>query len=86
MSKHYTQEFKETIVELYYNGKSGAEITREYDISRATIYKWANNAKEISVDHQSVTALEVKQFQARIRQLETENDILKKAMTIFAKR
>ncbi|WP_255404568.1 hypothetical protein [Thermoactinomyces sp. DSM 45892] len=48
--------------------------------------KWANNAKEISVDHQSVTALEVKQFQARIRQLEMENDILKKAMTIFAKR
>ncbi|WP_131849898.1 transposase [Baia soyae] len=86
MSKPYTQEFKDTIVELYHNGKSGAEITREYGISRATIYKWVNDAKEISVDHQSVTVLEVKQFQARIRQLEMENDILKKAMTIFAKR
>jgi len=38
------------------------------------------------VENDTLTALDIKKFKNRIRELEEENEILKKAMTIFAKR
>lgn len=35
--KQYTEEFKKTIVELYNSGKSLAELSSEYGISKSTI-------------------------------------------------
>ena len=38
-STNYTDEFKKQIVELKQNGKSTADISREYDIAKSTINK-----------------------------------------------
>ncbi|WP_270315781.1 transposase [Streptococcus infantarius] len=35
--RKYTDEFKNTIVELYNSGKSLAELSSEYGISKSTI-------------------------------------------------
>lgn len=42
--KIYTEEFKNTIVELYNSGKSLAELSREYALSRSTINGWVSKA------------------------------------------
>ncbi|KAJ50079.1 transposase [Clostridium tetanomorphum] len=44
--KQYTEEFKNTIVELYNSGKSLAELSSEYAVSKSTIIGWIKkNAK-----------------------------------------
>lgn len=82
----YSDEFKSMIVELYHNGKAASEIMSEYGLSKTALYKWVNERKEITVENEQVSALDVKILKAKIKELEAENDILKKAMTIFAKK
>ena len=82
----YTDEFKAMIVELYRKGKTPSEIMGEYGLGKTALYKWVNERREITVEQETVTALDIKKFKTRIRELEEENDILKKVMTIFAKK
>ena len=82
----YNDEFKSMIVELHGQGKTVQELMREYGLSKATLYKWIKERQEITVDQEQISVLEVKLMKAKIRELEMENDILKKAMTIFAKK
>lgn len=85
--KHYTDEFKNTLVELYNSGKSLGELSREYGISKSTITVWVNKAKPVAVDKdKTVTAADYQEMLKKMARLEEENEILKKAMTIFAKR
>ncbi|MBV1820459.1 transposase, partial [Bacteroidales bacterium MSK.15.36] len=37
MAKRYTEDFKKQIVSLYNNGKSLADLNREYGIAKSTI-------------------------------------------------
>lgn len=85
--RQYTDEFKRTLVELYNTGKSLAELSSEYGISKSTITVWINKAKPIAVDKdKTVTAADYQEMLKKMARLEEENEILKKAMTIFAKR
>ena len=38
--KKYNSEFKSMIVELYKTGRTVKDLSREYDVSAVTIYKW----------------------------------------------
>ncbi len=85
--KHYPEEFKKQIVELYENGRSVIELAREYGLVEQTIYKWINRYEPFAKNEQgeTVTQADVKAMQRRIAELEMENEILKKATAIFAK-
>jgi len=83
----YTKEFKNTIVELYNSGKSLAELSSEYALSKSTITGWINKNKPIAVDkNTTLTAEEYKNLLKRNAKLEDEIEILKKAMGIFARK
>jgi transposase len=85
--KHYTNEFKSTIVELYNNGKSLSELSSEYALSKSTISDWIKKNKPIAVDkNTTITAADYQSILKRNKQLEEENEILKKAMGIFARK
>ncbi|WP_281165899.1 transposase [Liquorilactobacillus sicerae] len=82
--KKYAIDFKKTIVDLYNNGASVTELKSEYGLSTATIYNWVKlytKGKDTGKTKADVLAL-----QKRLAQLESENDTLKKALTIFAKK
>ncbi|KRM05480.1 hypothetical protein FC89_GL001541 [Liquorilactobacillus ghanensis DSM 18630] len=72
------------IVQLYESGTSVTDLTSEYGIASATIYKWNDLYKKD--DDTGASKAELLEMQARIAKLESENDILKKALTIFAKK
>ena len=38
--KSYTQEYKNTIIELFNSGKTYAEISSEYGVPKTTIRQW----------------------------------------------
>lgn len=90
MSKNgirYSDEFKQQIVDLYHAGTPVLELSREYGVATVTIYKWIKNLSPIKVaKDETIIAKEYQAMKKRIAQLEMENEILKKATAIFAKK
>ena len=85
--RRYDQEYKDMIVELFKSGMSLAELSSEYDIAKSTINGWVKDVKEIKVDENEVMTLkEVKALRKEMARIKEENEILKKAMAIFATR
>ena len=86
IQKQYTDEFRNTLVELYNSGKSLADLNREYGISKSTVTVWINKSKPIIVDNgKNITTAEYQLMLKKIAKLEEENEILKKATAIFAR-
>ena len=80
----YTQEYKQTIVNLYHSGKIYSEIHKEYGISHSALSNWIKHYSEVKIDDETVfTAKQIKELQKRKAQLEEEILILKKAIAIF---
>ena len=84
--KHYTGEFKKSVVHFYINGKPIEEIQSEYGISKSTFFGWLKKFREIRISENEVmTADDIAALQKKVATLEEENLILKKAMAIFTK-
>jgi len=49
-NKRYSEEFKNTIIELYNCGKTLAELNSEYGIAKSTITSWVKKTNPISID------------------------------------
>ena len=85
--RRYDQEYKDMIVELFKSGMSLAELSSEYSIAKSTINGWIKDVKEIKIDENEVMTLkEVKALKKEMARIKEENEILKKAMAIFATR
>ena len=83
-SPRYTQEFKQTIVNLYHSGKTYNQIKEEYGVSHNALANWIKQYSEVKIDDNTIlTARQIKELQKRNAQLEEENIILKKAIAIF---
>ncbi len=83
--KRYDQEYKDMIVELYKSGMTVTEIGKEYGIANSTINGWINKCKEIRVsDEEIITVNEIMKLKKEMARIKEENEILKKAMAIFA--
>lgn len=83
----YSDEFKQQIVDLYRTGISVKQLSSEYGVSNVTSYKWIKDLSPVKIsDNETVSAKQYKEMQKRIAQLELENEILKKATAIFAKK
>lgn len=86
--KRYTEEFKRQIIDLYLAGKPVAQLAEEYGLVEQTIYKWKKlYTPSIKIEeNQSVSLKDYKELQKKVQQLEMENEILKKATAIFARK
>lgn len=85
--KRYDQEYKNMIVDLFKSGMSLAELSSEYGIAKSTINGWVKDLKEVKIDENEVMTLkEVKALRKEMARIKEENEILKKAMAIFATR
>ena len=72
---------------VYNSGKSLAELSSEYALSKSTISGWVKKKKSVTVDKNiTITAEEYQAMQKKNKQLEEELEILKKAMGIFARK
>lgn len=85
-NKNYNDDFKKTVVELYHTGSSVSLLSSEYGVSEVTIYKWIKALTPVSVEAGSLTPQEIATIQKENLRLKQEVEILKKAMTLFAKK
>ena len=85
MPKRYTDEFKMNIVELHKAGlKTPRELSQEYGIGYSTVLKWCQDNKPDKTT--GLTPEDYKAQAKRMKQLEEENEILKKALGLFARK
>jgi len=86
----YEEEFKKQIVALFNNGKSLADINREYGIAKSTIKTWVerlNSSGSLNIDdNRTEEEKELIALRKKLKQLEMENDILKQAALILGKK
>lgn len=88
--RNYDKQIKEEAVSLVINnGKSIASVARELEIPKSTVGKWIENYKDNGTDafvgnrYLSQENQADRDLRKRLRDLEEENKILKKAMRIF---
>ena len=86
----YSEEQKKQLVELFNHGKPRSEIVREYDLTASAFDKWVKriNATGSSHDKDNRTLAEQELLNLRKEnlQLRMENDVLKQAALIFARK
>jgi transposase len=85
MSK-YDDEFKRNAVRLVLDGQSVRSVSQELGVNESQLHKWRRAALANGDGVQSGTELaETAALKKRIRELEMENEILKKAALIFGR-
>lgn len=82
----YSDDFKRMIVELHKSGKTITELSNEYGLSAPTIRNWTKHYKPFQLENEEImTSNDVLQLRKEMARMKEENEILKKAMAIFAK-
>ena len=80
--KRYDEEFKKEIIRKYMEGASVAGLSRETGVSEGVIHKWKNAVVRTDEGEADKERLAMRK---KIRELEMEVEILKKAVLILGR-
>jgi len=82
----YDDEFKRNAIRKVLDGQSVRSVSQELGVNESQIHKWRKAALTNGDGVKSGTELsETLELKKRIRELEMENEILKKAALIFGR-
>lgn len=84
----YPPEFRHKVLELVRSGRSVNGVASEFEIARQTIMNWLKQDEIDAGRREGVTTeeqLEIRRLKKRVRELEIEREILKKAAAWFAR-
>jgi transposase len=79
--RKYDDEFKREAVKKIFDGQAVASVARELGVAESLLHRWKRDALGESSDSER----EVLALRKRVRELEMERDILKKAALIFGR-
>lgn len=86
MWKKYDDEFKRNALQKVFDGQSVVSVAQELGVNESLIHKWKRAALTKGDGTRSGTELaETETLKKRIRELEMEVEILKKATLIFGR-
>lgn len=86
MNRKYDDDFKRNTVKKILDGQSVASVSRELGVNESLIFKWKKLFLAQGNGIQSGAELaQTEALRKRVRELEMENEILKKAALIFGK-
>lgn len=92
--RKYDASFKEEVIKMVISGRPVNEISQSLGIGENLIYRWKSRSKAKEQQQQLqtttgsgsfVSSQEVEALHRRVRELEVERDILKKALAIFSR-
>ena len=84
--KCYSEAFKkEAVMRVMGQNSSTHRVSKELGISQPTLSKWVQKFKQEGSSVFGQEDAEVKKLQAKVKRLQDERDILKKAVSFFAK-
>ncbi|MBA3767813.1 MAG: transposase [Acidobacteria bacterium] len=79
--RKYDEEFKREAVKKIHDGQSVASVARELGVAESLLHNWKRQAVEVISDAER----EVFALRKKLREVEMERDILKKAALIFGR-
>lgn len=86
MWKKYDDEFKRNALQKVFDGQSVRSVAEELGVNESLIHKWKRAALTNGNGSRSGTELaETEALKKRVRELEMEVEILKKATLIFGR-
>ena len=95
--RKYDASFKEEVLQMIRNGRPVSEVARSLGIGENIIYRWRSRSSSsaatvgsqqlstVGKENSPVAPEDQQALLKRIRELETERDILKKALLIFSR-
>ena len=88
--RHFTDEFKRQIVDLYNAGKPKREIMDEYDLGKSTVERWIKSINATgsprAADNRTPEQNRILELERENRRLRMEVDVLKRAALIYARK
>lgn len=86
-NRKYDATFKDGVLRQVASGQPAIQVAKALGISESLIYIWrsAEKKKESSASDSSVLFQELELVKSKLRQVEMERDILKKAVSIFSR-
>ena len=88
--RKYDESFKQEVVRRHLEGESAPQLAQDFGISSTTlIYRWKEQALRQNGAGKTTTSAslleaEVRELRRKLRRVEQERDILKKALGIFS--
>ena len=86
----FSEEQKKQLVELFNHGKPRSEIIREYDLTGSAFDRWVKRISATGYsrekDNRTIEEQELIKLRKENQQLRMENDVLKQAALIFARK
>jgi transposase len=79
--RKYDEDYKQQAVKKIHDGQSVASVSRELGVSESVLHKWRKETVVTASDSER----EVIELKRRLREVEMERDILKKAALIFGR-
>ncbi len=79
--RKYDDDYKREAVQKIHDGQSVASVARELGCAESLLHKWKRQTIEASSDSEK----EVIALRRKLREVEMERDILKKAALIFGR-
>ena len=83
--RRYDAEFKKNILKMIEDGRSITSLSQSFGVSEGLLYRWKSDAKKRKKTWKDDEKDEVKQLRKRLKEVELERDILKKALSIFSR-
>ncbi len=86
MPKSYPLEFRRRVVDLCRTGRRPSEVAGDLGVSEATVYRWiAQDEVDLGMSPgvRSGEHVELSRARARIRELEAELELTRKAAALF---
>ena len=79
--RKYDNEFKQMAVKKILDGQSVASVSRELGVAEGVLHNW----KKAKLETSSNAEQELIELKKKLREVEMERDILKKAALIFGR-
>ena len=77
--RKYDDLFKQQALQMLRLGQSVPSVAEALGIGEGVLYKWKQAQRPTATDQ------ELEQLRAKLKQVETERDIFKKALSIFSR-
>lgn len=88
--RHFTDEFKRQIVDLYNAGKPRREIMDEYDLGKSTVERWIKSINATgsprAADNRTPEQNRILELERENRRLRMEVDVLRRAAPVYARK
>ena len=77
--RKYDDAFRQQALQMIRLGQSVPSVAQALGVSEGILYKWKHAERPSDLD------AELEQLRQKLKQVETERDILKKALSIFSR-